>query len=84
MDEDDNDNHYEVNMEKIMQRFSNYNTLSMSSSNQDDDDDEEENKKNTGLEEVHDNDKNHGGDGAEELFKDIEQNQKNDRYSHEV
>lgn len=25
MDDDDNDNHYEVNMEKIMQRFSNYN-----------------------------------------------------------
>lgn len=25
MDDDDNENHYEVNMEKIMQRFSNYN-----------------------------------------------------------
>lgn len=48
MDEEDNDNHYEVNMEKIMQRFSNYNTLSMSSSNQDDDEEEEENKNKEG------------------------------------
>ena len=68
MDEDDNDNHYEVNMEKIMQRFSNYNTLSMSSSNQDDDDDDEENKK-AGHEEANDNERQ---DGAEELFKDLE------------
>ena len=48
MDEEDNDNHYEVNMEKIMQRFSNYNTLSMSSSNQDDDEEDEENKNKDG------------------------------------
>ena len=31
-DDDDNDNHYEVNMEKIMQRFSNFNSLVSSNS----------------------------------------------------
>jgi hypothetical protein len=45
MDEDDNDNHYEVNMEKIMQRFSNYNTLSMSNNSQDEEEEDEESKK---------------------------------------
>lgn len=44
MDEEDNDKDYEMNMEKIMAKFSNFNVLSQgkSNSNDDDDDDEEE------------------------------------------
>lgn len=45
-DDDDDSNSYEMNMEKIMQRFSNFNTLVSQHSNTDDDDDEEEKKNN--------------------------------------
>lgn len=41
MDEEDNDNHYEVNMEKIMARFSNFNQLI--NSNNSNNEEEEEN-----------------------------------------
>jgi hypothetical protein len=45
-DDDDADNHYEVNMEQIMKRFTNFNSMvSSSSSNQDDDEDDEDDKK---------------------------------------
>lgn len=33
MDDDDNDQNYEVNMEKIMARFSNFNSMQSSNSN---------------------------------------------------
>lgn len=59
MDEDDNENNYEVNMEKIMARFTNFNSIS-SSSNQDDDDDDE----NTQEEQKKSNQ-------DEEMFKDL-------------
>ena len=42
--DDDDGNHYEVNMEKIMQRFSNFSNLVNSNSNDDEEDDEEKNK----------------------------------------
>jgi hypothetical protein len=70
MDEDDNDNHYEVNMEKIMQRFSNYNQLSMSSSNQDEEEEDTEGKKGE-TEEGHEEENDKHND---DLFKDLEQN----------
>lgn len=46
--EDNNDNNdaYDVQMEKIMQRFSNFNQILSETSNQDDDDDEEEENEN--------------------------------------
>jgi hypothetical protein len=45
-DDDDADNHYEVNMEQIMKRFTNFNSMvSSSSSNQDDDEEEDDDKK---------------------------------------
>ena len=44
-DDEDESNQYEVNMEKIMARFSNFNSvLSQSKDNTDDDDEEEEDK----------------------------------------
>ena len=45
----------------------------MSSSNQDDEDEDEENKKDSGLEEVNEHQRQITGE-AEELFKDLEQN----------
>lgn len=45
-EEDDNDNQYEVNMEKIMARFTNFNQLiNNSNSGNDDEEEDEENKK---------------------------------------
>ena len=41
-DDEDNDTSYEVNMEKIMARFSNFNTMSSASSNDGNDDDQPE------------------------------------------
>lgn len=49
MDEDDNDKDYEVNMEKIMAKFTNFNASmsNRSSSSNDNDDDEEEDDETT-------------------------------------
>ena len=44
-DEDEGDNNYEVNMDKIMARFSNFNSIVSSNSKDDDEDEEEEEKK---------------------------------------
>lgn len=61
MDEDDNENNYEVNMEKIMARFTNFNSIS-SSSNQDDED-EEDNKQ--------EEEETKKSNQDEEMFKDL-------------
>lgn len=50
----DEENHYEVNMEKIMQRFSNFNSLVASNSKEDDDDDYEDNKQDNDLKKIND------------------------------
>lgn len=49
-EEEDADNHYEVNMEKIMARFTNFNQLITSSNSNTDDDDDDEDKKEEELE----------------------------------
>ena len=49
-DTEDADNHYEVNMEKIMARFTNFNQLITSSNSNADDDEEEDDKKEEDLE----------------------------------
>lgn len=43
-DDDENDNHYEVNMEKIMARFTNFNQL-ITSSNDNQEEEQDEDKK---------------------------------------
>lgn len=60
------DNSYEVNMEKIMARFSNFNTYVSNNSSNDDNDDEEDGKKDDDIAEDTADDK------AAILFKDIE------------
>ena len=54
VEEDDNDTNYEVNMEKIMARFSNFNSMSSASSvnNEDDDDDDDVEKGDANEEEA--------------------------------
>lgn len=42
MDEDDNDRDYEMNMEKIMAKFTNFSTSMSNKSNNDDDDEDGE------------------------------------------
>ena len=41
-DDEDNDKDYEMNMDKIMAKFSNFNVLSQKSSNDDEDEDNQE------------------------------------------
>lgn len=65
-EEDDSDTHYEVSMEKIMQRFSNFNSI-ISSNSQDDDEDEDD-KKEEGLGEI-----NKDNDGTDLQFSHLEQ-----------
>ena len=62
-DEEENDNNYEVNMEKIMARFTNFNQIQSNSSNQDEDEDDE--KQNDEDEE------NKKSNQDEEMFKDL-------------
>lgn len=68
-DEDDNSDHYEVNMEKIMQRFSNFNSLTSSNDDNNDDDDNEDNKHDNDLKGAEDRDE----EGGDDMFKHLEQ-----------
>ena len=66
MGDEDDTNHYEVNMEKIMARFTNFNQLITSTnSNNDDDEEEEEDKK-----------EENERDGEEEETKDHDDSEK--------
>ena len=67
-DEDDNNDHYEVNMEKIMQRFSNFNSLS-SSNDDNNDDDDDDNKQENDLKGAEGDEKDEGND---DMFKHLE------------
>jgi hypothetical protein len=58
-DDEGDDNSYEVNMEKIMQRFTNFNNLMSSSSAADDEEEEEDKKTGEDFDRIHDeSDKN--------------------------
>lgn len=70
MDDEDNDKDYEMNMEKIMQKFSNFNTSLNNNSN--DDDEEEEDINNDSNE---NNQKTHEKD---DFAKDYQEHVKND------
>lgn len=72
-DEDEGDNNYEVNMDKIMARFSNFNSIVSSNSKDDDEDEEEEEKKEDILnqnEQENTQDENKGG-SSDDIFKDL-------------
>jgi len=71
VEEEEGDNHYEVNMEKIMARFTNFNSLISSSNSNNNDDDDDEDKKKSGEED----DFVRGDD-------DKDKNDEDDRFSH--